>query len=193
MNYLDPVWYGPFKTPQIPSDRDHKALNRGTLGGLGGWRYLHMAGMCPEDGERVQASTQKKRCLAQTITVIFSIVPSETQSCRYIYIYSPNHGPLMWAPTLKSVCNRYIPCTRQGPRLLTPPNQARRWKCPNEGPTRKICDCTYWYLDPEGLCTGTALIPDAPRTRCSACFASFSHIRACIPRTYKARQPRNTY
>ena len=25
----------PFKTPQIPSNRDHKALNRGTLGGLG--------------------------------------------------------------------------------------------------------------------------------------------------------------
>ena len=24
-----------FKTPQIPSGRDHKALNRGTLGGLG--------------------------------------------------------------------------------------------------------------------------------------------------------------
>ena len=23
----------PFKTPQIPSNRDHKALNRGTLGG----------------------------------------------------------------------------------------------------------------------------------------------------------------
>ena len=25
----------PFKTPQIPSNRDHKALNRATLGGLG--------------------------------------------------------------------------------------------------------------------------------------------------------------
>ena len=25
----------PFKTPQIPSNRDHKALDRGTLGGLG--------------------------------------------------------------------------------------------------------------------------------------------------------------
>ena len=25
----------PFKTPQIPSNRDHKALKRGTLGGLG--------------------------------------------------------------------------------------------------------------------------------------------------------------
>ena len=25
----------PFKEPQIPSNRDHKALNRGTLGGLG--------------------------------------------------------------------------------------------------------------------------------------------------------------
>ena len=25
----------PFKTPQIPSNRDRKALNRGTLGGLG--------------------------------------------------------------------------------------------------------------------------------------------------------------
>ena len=25
----------PFKRPQIPSNRDHKALNRGTLGGLG--------------------------------------------------------------------------------------------------------------------------------------------------------------
>ena len=25
----------PFKTPQIPSNGDHKALNRGTLGGLG--------------------------------------------------------------------------------------------------------------------------------------------------------------
>ena len=26
----------PFKRPQIPSNRDHKALNRGTLGGAGG-------------------------------------------------------------------------------------------------------------------------------------------------------------
>ena len=25
----------PFEEPQIPSNRDHKALNRGTLGGLG--------------------------------------------------------------------------------------------------------------------------------------------------------------
>ena len=25
----------PFKTPQIASNRDHRALNRGTLGGLG--------------------------------------------------------------------------------------------------------------------------------------------------------------
>ena len=37
-----PYWYSntstpqlPFKEPQIPSNRDHKALNRGTLGGLG--------------------------------------------------------------------------------------------------------------------------------------------------------------
>ena len=27
----------PFKTPQVPSNRDYKALNRGTLGGLGIW------------------------------------------------------------------------------------------------------------------------------------------------------------
>ena len=27
----------PFKTPQIPSNRDHKALNRGTLVGLGSY------------------------------------------------------------------------------------------------------------------------------------------------------------
>ena len=32
----------PFKTPQIPSNRDHKALNRGTLGGLGIYIYIHM-------------------------------------------------------------------------------------------------------------------------------------------------------
>ena len=27
----------PFKIPQIPSNRDHKALNSGTLGGVGTW------------------------------------------------------------------------------------------------------------------------------------------------------------
>ena len=32
----------PFKTPQIPSTRDHKALNRGTFGGLGMSRYTAM-------------------------------------------------------------------------------------------------------------------------------------------------------
>ena len=40
----------PFKTPQIPSNRDYKAPNRGTLGGLGLskvpyvslYLYLHM-------------------------------------------------------------------------------------------------------------------------------------------------------
>ena len=32
----------PFKRPQIPSNRDHKALNRGTLGGLGMCMYIYI-------------------------------------------------------------------------------------------------------------------------------------------------------
>ena len=36
--------YLPFKEPQIPSNRDHKALNRGTGGGLGRW-YCRASGL----------------------------------------------------------------------------------------------------------------------------------------------------
>ena len=32
----------PFQTPQMPSNRDHKALNRGTLGGLGKYVHTHI-------------------------------------------------------------------------------------------------------------------------------------------------------
>ena len=35
MSHRKSCKYHTFKTPQIPSNRDHKALNRGTEGGLG--------------------------------------------------------------------------------------------------------------------------------------------------------------
>ena len=93
----------PFKTPQIPSNRDHKATNWGTLGGLGiyillgpssGWMLGWAAG--PAGGCQGSATPQREDVLKRFAVhslrfesvIGYTCMYIWTQIHMYIYIYT---------------------------------------------------------------------------------------------------------
>ena len=108
----------PFKKPQIPSNRDYKAPNRGTLGGLGRRSLC----LCRLGGPRRIASRKANACDSRRALVACrarcragSNRSPEFQSRSYPWgskylnstyfgpfgfpRYGPCHGPLIWNPS----------------------------------------------------------------------------------------------
>ena len=83
----------PFKIPQIPSNRDYKALDRGTLGGLGVYICLKRATL----GTAVVDLKGEGACHKECATLVcFLAWPQPPQPYSFI---EPNTSPSHMAPT----------------------------------------------------------------------------------------------
>ena len=117
----------PFKEPQIPSNRDHKALNRGTLGGLGLFMFFNesiyaMSSGSPSSGPwwrtapgalarstqrsrpaRLSSASRDRSVLGTTVGPVVSGVLVERGVCVCIHRYTRHN-----CTYVKYVCYIYI-------------------------------------------------------------------------------------